>query len=89
MFEMKLFVCLLVLSTNGLAQEWAENENEGNEYYYDSSDEERVFSYEEAESKCANQSATLVMIKTKEVEDFILGQGWLSKSKIHDYLYSC
>ena len=86
MVEMKLFVYLLVLSTIGLAQEWVENENEGYEYYYD--DQAIVYSFDDAESKCAKQGATLVMIKTKEVEDFILGQGWSSKSKIHTYSIS-
>ena len=76
---MDLYVFMLALCASGLAQEWAENKDEGYEYYYDGSNHSAVFSYEEAMSKCAEQGATLVMIKTKEVEDFILAQGWPSK----------
>ena len=67
------------MCASGLAQDWVENDNEGYEYYYDTSDQGLVNYYDEAESKCAEQGATLVMIKTKEVEDFILAQGWQSK----------
>ena len=74
---MELFVYLLALTSSGLAQQWAKNEEY--EYYYYGSDQGIVYSYEEAVIKCAEQGATLVMIKTKEVEDFILAQGWLSQ----------
>ena len=74
---MELIVYLLALTSSGLAQQWVENGEY--EYYYDSSDQARVFSYDEAESKCAEQNAILVTIKTKEVEDFILAQRWQSQ----------
>ena len=76
---MDLSIFMLVLCASGLAQEWAENEHEGYEYYYDGSDHSKVYSYEKAVSKCALQGATLVMIKTKEVENFILALRWQSK----------
>ena len=74
---MDRYIFMLVLCASGLAQKWTENKHEGYEYYCDYLD--FVYPYEEAVSKCAEQGATLVMIKTKEVEDFILAQGWQSK----------
>jgi len=78
--KMKLFLCLFALYVGGFAQNWVENKEY--EYYYDGSDDGIVYSYDDAVSKCAEQQAILVMIKTKEVQDFIATQGWASKYKM-------
>ena len=72
-----LYLYLLTLCTCDFSQQWAENGEY--EYYYNSSALATVLSYNDAVSKCADQSATLVMIKTEDVEGFILAQKWESK----------
>ena len=47
-----------------------------------------MYSYNEAVNKGAEQDATLVMIKTKEVEDFILAHHWTSKNLYDVKIYS-
>ena len=77
--KFEILYIFLSLLNGVVSTQWVGNENEGYEYYYNGSDEARVFSYNEAESKCAENNATLVMIKTIAVEDFILTQSWTSK----------
>jgi len=58
-----------------LAQSWKSNGRL--EYYTDSQD--LVFTFNEAQNECAKLNATLIMVKTKEVEKFIVAQNWQSK----------
>ena len=67
---MKLFLCFLLLWSS-FAQNWEENGQY--EYIFGSSS---VFSCFEAEDKCAEQNANLVMIKTRDVQDFLETRNW-------------
>ena len=67
---MKLFLYFLLLRRS-FARNWEENGQY--EYIFGSP---LVFSYDEAENKCAEQNANLALIKTKEVQDFLETRNW-------------
>ena len=52
-----------------VCQTW--EEFDGIEYYYDGSSSGIVYSYDEAVNRCGDLDATLVIIKSPEVEAFI------------------
>ena len=67
---MKLFLYFFLLRRS-FAQNWEKNGQY--EYIFGSPS---VFSYDEAEDKCTEQNADLVLIKTREVQAFLETRNW-------------
>ena len=73
---MRFIICLNLFFVGSFAQTW--HEYNGEEYYIDATQYE---TYDDAIQKCNELEATLVVIKSEEVDNFINGISDASKLK--------
>jgi len=68
------FFIIFLFGSYRLVHNW--DKNGEYEYYFDG---QVVNGYDEAVTKCAEQNATLIIIKKNETQEFLRAQNWIGK----------